>query len=270
MESLSSPTASFWTLTLSEHGLDDLERTSPRSQIRRFFDALRTAQLRQGITVPIRYCGCLEHGGLYGRPHYHLLIYGLTTLYTDPAPYLPSLPRPQRHIAQWPHGHVDVAEYNPATIRYTLKYIFKASSDGPQTVFRTIRPAIGFYGLRSLAVQIAKQRSILPSPPISFEWKGRTYLADKWTRDTFNQEYIRAGGQFEHVYTPEEKHLHSLQVRQELLQIPQSYFDAQADKVRLYEQMEAQKEATRKAQTEFAIATATEKAKRRRDQAANT
>lgn len=197
LESRTAISSSFWTLTLSECGLQTIRDVGPRSMVRAFFDALRKAESRAGNQMPIRYYGCLEFGGQLGRPHFHLLIYNLVTNFRVSSPYRENLPRPRQHIAQWPHGHVDIAEFNNATINYCCDYLTKFISEAekPQP-YRTIRPAIGFYGLKSLAVSVANTHTILPGRPAFLEVNGRKFPLDQWCRDTFEREFRKAGGRF--------------------------------------------------------------------------
>jgi len=61
----------FLTLTYDEENLliDDLDPVELKNFIKR---------LRKVIKVPIKYYACGEYGELYGRPHYHLIVFGLS------------------------------------------------------------------------------------------------------------------------------------------------------------------------------------------------
>lgn len=199
LESRTALSSSFWTLTLNDSGLQELQQSNDghRIMLRRFFDALRKSESRAGNLTPIRFYGCLEFGGQFGRPHWHLLIYNMLHNYREPLPYRQNLPRPRTHIAQWPHGHIDVAEFNPATINYVCDYLTKFTRPEEKPLpFRTIRPAIGFYGVKSLAESVAKTHGTLPDQPAYFKLGERKYPLDQWTRDKFNECFRKAGGRY--------------------------------------------------------------------------
>jgi len=248
LESQASHTSSFWTLTLNESGLQAMGASGPRKMMRAFFDNLRKSEARHLNGNPIRYFGCLEYGGKFGRPHFHMLIYNLEHNLIVPQPYRRNLPRPQLNISIWPHGSVDPGTFNPATIAYTSKYIFKDTRNGePAHPFRTIRPAIGYYGLEYLAAQIAKKHSILPEPPVSFQMGSTTYFPDNWTRKTFDKCFITAGGKYEKIPTPQEKQMLSLQTREALRLLPRHIQERQTKRLETIEYLQRSKEEAKAA-----------------------
>lgn len=212
LESRQAVSESFWTLTYSEQGISDTEGISPRIITRRFMDALRKSESRGGNTLPIRFFGVTEYGERFGRPHHHLLIYNVVTNYRDPAPYRPSLPRPRIHIGSWPHGHVDVAEYNPATIRYVLKYLEKDSRSSPVYPIYARNPAIGFSGIVRLAESLAKTYGKLPRPPTSFSLGGSPYPLDRYTKEKFAQAFRAAGGRYSDFGNPRSRWMVQLEI----------------------------------------------------------
>lgn len=195
LESRCAVSSSFWTLSLSDSGLATLRDRGAQTLFRRFSDALRKAEHRAGNPNPIRFYGLLEFGGQFGRPHYHFLIYNLLAEYRQPSAYQSGLPRPRLHFGCWPHGHIDVAEFNKATISYCCDYLTKFTDESSKPIpCRTIRPAIGGYGIRALAVTAARTHSPLPSLPAYLEIGGRKFPLDKFCRDTFERAYREAGG----------------------------------------------------------------------------
>lgn len=251
MEYQVMPSASFWTLTIADTS-SALENRTPRQLIRQFFDALRTSEARHGNSTQIRYFGCSEFGTTYGRLHFHMLIYGLAHHYIVPTPYHPFQPktdRPRHHIGPWPYGHIDSAEYNQTTVRYTTDYLLKAKQQGSE-LFATRRPGIGSIGLRRYADLIAKKHPTLPTGPISFTHKGKTYYGDNWLRTSFNRFYIEAGGRFTDLPSPLDKKLQALQNAQIMEQAP-SYHQKRIDdrireielRIRQTEEKTAQTEA---------------------------
>lgn len=208
LESRTALSASFWTLTFA----DTTDLASGKKRIREIFrsfaDALRKSEIRAGNMTPIRFFGCCEFGGRYGRPHFHLLIYNMVKNYRDPPRYTRGLPRPPQYIGFWPHGHVDIAEFNNATVNYCVEYMLKTEED--PIPFRTVRPAIGFYGIQALAVSYARKFSILPARPAYLVHGSRKFPLDNWTRRTFDNEFKRAGGRYGARENPRERTLDRL------------------------------------------------------------
>lgn len=99
-------------------------------------------RLRKAIEpVKVRYYLVAEYGTKYGRPHYHLLLFGL--------------PTGLEHSMEkwWPHGNVDVREFNIATAHYTMKYhVNKMDVDdgrAPPFCLMSRRPGIGARYIRT-------------------------------------------------------------------------------------------------------------------------
>lgn len=191
LESRYASTSSFWTLTFEDGSLGE---ASKKWTLYEFFRRIRSWEHQHGNTSPIRYFGCLDFGGTYGRPHYHLLIWNLRARYTEPEGYRSGLPRLRYHIPEWPYGHVDIGEFNLKTSRYVTRYIAEKNNVVP---YRTQRPAIGFYGVQRLAVLFAKQCGIMPERPALLQIGGRVYPMDQWTRRRFADAYVGAGGRFD-------------------------------------------------------------------------
>lgn len=209
LEAQRSLSRSFWTLTLNDDSLTAASEDERRTTIRNFIAALRASESRKGNIAPIRFFGCLEYGGSFGRPHWHMLVFNLMANYRPPSKYHRGLPRPLCRITQWPHGHVDVAEFNLATVNYVCDYLTDFSGvkgDVPSIPVRTIRPAIGYYGLKAFAQEIVKERSILLQMPTSFTIGTRHYPIDRWTRDTFIKLYEEAGGRYRPQGTPKKRY----------------------------------------------------------------
>lgn len=192
LEYQSALSGSFWTLTYEEiPSIDNAKR-----HLRNFLRALRHSESRSGNRAPIRYYGCLEFGGQFGRPHFHLLLYNVVRNYREPTPYLRGLPRPRYHIGLWPHGHVDIGELNSKTIWYVSSYMQKTAGSGSESAlpFRTVRPAIGHYGLSRLARALVSKRGSDLLEPDFLNLNGRRYPMDRWMKMTFRNECLRYGG----------------------------------------------------------------------------
>lgn len=200
LEAWRSHTASFWTLTLDDSSLEIASEDYGRAMIRKFFNSLRASEARAGNSAQIRYFGCFEYGELSGRPHWHFLIYNLQKNYIEPERYRRGLPRLRHHIGLWPHGHVDVAEYNTATTKYVASYItdfYQLKQNRPDRMpvpFRSRLPSIGYSGIKLQAELLARQHSSLWSLPAYFQLGQRKFPLDGYTRNTFKKHYLQAGG----------------------------------------------------------------------------
>ena len=159
LESLSSTTKQFWTLTFSDEGLETLATQGARKLMRRFGKALRTKEQRKGNPLPVRYFGCLEYGSTTFRPHVHILTFNAVNHVLAEEAYKPHLPRPRHFLPIWPHGHVDCCPMDLKAARYVSKYITKfETEDSPlQPIpFYPKRPALGLHGLRMLIQRHSK------------------------------------------------------------------------------------------------------------------
>lgn len=254
LESRLAVSSSFWTLTFRDNDLHNLHKIGRKQIIYRFLDALRKSETRAGNSQPIRLYGCYELGGTLGRPHYHMLIYNMIKNYTQPTKYIRNLPRPRYHTKLWPYGHVDIGEYNPATVNYTIEYLMKDTrTSGAQSFpIRTARPAIGYYGLRSLAESLARKHGTLPELPVSLKLDGRSYPLDRWSKDVLRKHFKKNGGTFTEWKGPIQKKLRFLQTIAEFDNFPhikERITKAQQQKERMIEQSEIKK-ATRTAEIE--------------------
>lgn len=208
LESQHALTSSFWTLTYD----DTADPKNYRDHMRTFWNTLRAKERRSGNMKPIRYFGCLDFGGKYGRPHFHFLLWNVVATYHEPTKYHDGLPRPRIYMPTWPHGHVDVAEFNPATVNYVCGYIADFDKERLRGC-KTIRPATGYSGLKQLAETVAKSPFPITGPPVAIELGGRTWPLDRWSRKTFMDEFRLAGGQRVHTgYS----HIQQWKIKQEV------------------------------------------------------
>lgn len=211
LEQSQSTSASFWTLTLDDDNIGAAYENNRRRTLRRFWQALRKYESRHGNTTMIRYFGCLEFGGQFGRPHWHFLIFNLSACYQTPQIYLRGLPRLMQHITQWPHGHVDIAQFNHSTIHYVVQYLtdfhyLKIQNQDLQPIqYSTRRPAIGYYGLKHYAKVHAKQVSCISEKTNRIQIGNRTYPMDQWTRNTFHKLYLHYGGKYSVIGSPKSR-----------------------------------------------------------------
>lgn len=141
LELLAHPVASFVTLTYDD------EHLPPRGSVSR----LHWRQFTNGIGY--RYFGCAEYGEKRGRPHYHLVLYGLDPREAE-----------SFSIRRWSRGQVHVgydvglhvARYVAA---YTVKKMTAAKNEAqveflagrePEFARMSRRPALGWPGVQFL------------------------------------------------------------------------------------------------------------------------
>lgn len=105
-----SPDACFVTLTYDEDSCPDFVS---KSELQKFVKRLRKSLPRQSL----KYYAIGDYGDQTARPHYHLILYGLS--YSDP--------RTAYFIAKaWPFGHIDVGTCTDQSISYVTKYLLDA------------------------------------------------------------------------------------------------------------------------------------------------
>lgn len=95
--------------------------------------------------VGYRYFGCGEYGENFGRPHYHLVLFGLSSVAGE-----------QLAVSRWPYGFVSVSPFSFEHAGYVAAYTVKKMTsavdprlDGrtPEFAQMSRRPAIGQSGL---------------------------------------------------------------------------------------------------------------------------
>lgn len=107
--------AHFVTLTYSDENLP-FSGTSPcfsKRDVQLFLKRLRKWLSKHYPDAKIKYHVAAEYGDTFGRPHYHLLLYGFPN---DPDS-LDQIP------ISWNLGNVDVGSVTEASIRYVVEYI---------------------------------------------------------------------------------------------------------------------------------------------------
>lgn len=115
------------TVPYNQYGLKDLRI----DHLQKYFKRLRIntnrrnkagnltiENLRNNLTEndKIKYYAAGEYGEKNGRPHYHAVIFNASAIEIKYA---------------WPHGSVDIAEANEATINYLMKYLDKRLGTKP-------------------------------------------------------------------------------------------------------------------------------------------
>lgn len=109
-------------------------------------------RLRKEVKRPVRFFACGEYGDESGRPHYHVVLFGVSKVLHG-------------HLLQriWGHGFVHVGDLNPRSAAYACGYVCKAMTkwgDGrlqgrhPEFVRMSLRPGIGSCVIGSISRQL--------------------------------------------------------------------------------------------------------------------
>lgn len=107
------PLTKMCNLTLKK---DDLQKFFKRLRYYHSKDGMYLSEIKKGKSTdrkPIKYYACGEYGGLFGRPHYHAIIFNAF---------------PDQFEKAWTAGNIQFREADTASIFYTLKYIEKKES----------------------------------------------------------------------------------------------------------------------------------------------
>lgn len=160
LESLSHPYSSFVTLTYSPDGL--YRNDAGYCDLSKRDVQLYLKKLRKAVSpLKIRYFCCGEYGSLGQRPHYHLVIFGLS-------PHLPS--HVKAMVDAWsdsdlaaPLGHVEVRECVHESMQYVAGYVTKkfvtkkdSKKRSPEFTLSSRKPGIGFTSILELAKILEK------------------------------------------------------------------------------------------------------------------
>lgn len=122
-------TAAFVTLTYAdEHLPPTLTKAHPSAWLKRLRQA---ASRKAAINSGLRFFLTGEYGERTHRPHYHAIIWGLSSLHD------------QLIQDTWPHGHTRTHDATPATISYTAGYCEKKYLPLAELPRELIDPATG-------------------------------------------------------------------------------------------------------------------------------
>lgn len=114
--------ASFVTLTYSDNFLPVNDRgviTLRKSDFQKFNKRFRINLLRNNLNIPYKFIACGEYGGKLSRPHYHIIMLGITKSIADTF-----VPLSWNHID---NGISDIGSLARGGLNYVLKYCTKTS-----------------------------------------------------------------------------------------------------------------------------------------------
>jgi len=182
-----STSAHFVTLTYDENNIpftDNGNDTLLFADVQRMFKRLRKKEAKKHSNKLAYYC-VGEYGERYNRPHYHLIVFNLSS--------------PDVIVDEWlnrdlsaPMGFVHVGKVEPASIFYALKYTLKSSyKDKDENTDRTPEKAIMSKGLGENFLteqQINKYRKD-PSRSVTMLGNKKVSLPRYYRDKIFNQEH---------------------------------------------------------------------------------
>lgn len=156
-----------------------------------FLKRLRKRLAGENRPRRIRYFLCGEYGTEKGRPHYHAILFGLSTADTE--------------IIEkaWGMGYVTVSEVTRGRIAYTAKYVQKALlgknkhyEDGRRSEFALMsrRPGLGHDFIEAMAHGLKRQAD---NPDVCLQGlarvDGRKYPIDRYGRNLLQQALVDMG-----------------------------------------------------------------------------
>lgn len=167
LEGTQHPAAFFVTLTYSEAELP--AEGVLKKHVQRYLRDLR----RMIAPRRVRYFCTSEYGERFGRPHYHLALYGALV--------------PRELIESWGRGIVDVRLLGPESAAYICGYILKepsGESTGRNPEFRLMsrRPGIGGMAIDAMARDLGRVLTAGEDVPRALRIGGRLWPAGRYVR----------------------------------------------------------------------------------------
>jgi len=180
VESTEHTEACFITLTYDEENLPDDYSLQP-VDLQRFIKRLR----KRISPCRIRYYSVGEYGGQFGRPHYHLIVYGYNfpdrSIHIDRGHY--TIDNSRILSSCWPHGFCTVQNYDAAAAAYCAKYaVKKITGEKAQDYYRKVDPETG--EIYQLVPEFARMST---KPGIGYNW------LKKYHGDIYPKGYVTDG-----------------------------------------------------------------------------
>lgn len=181
LEFLTSPGSAFVTLTYSDGSLPEPPYVA-RSVLQGYLKRLR----KHLEPVKIRYFGVGEYGENYGRPHYHLCVFGFAGCGRYGQGF--ACHCTCEFKAAWSDGFVAVGSVTPASARYVAGYVLEKSGDRA-AVFASMsrRGGIGLAALSAFAEGLvtdggARALTNLRDVPGEFRVDGKKHRIGRYLR----------------------------------------------------------------------------------------
>lgn len=177
LESCLNKDNAFVTLTYADEHLpkDGLSLDDLQTFLKRFRTTI--APLR------IRFYACGEYGDRYGRPHYHLALFGW-----------PSNEAANKILAQcWSRGFIESEPLNLARAKYIAKYVVKKLTDvqderlcglNPEFSTKSLKPGLG-HGMLPFIAETITRYNLLSAEgdvPVTLAHGGKQYPLGRYLR----------------------------------------------------------------------------------------
>lgn len=193
--------ASFVTLTYADQNFPFSETGNPVLCKRDL--QLWIKRIRKKYGQGIRYYAAGEYGSKTRRPHYHIILFGLSPDELDPdwfyfggksGPFRPNYCRSSPLYESWQHGIVHIGEVTPHSIQYVAGYVTKKLTKkerenlgvSPEFALMSRRPGLGISAVAEIARSLHKvsqnSPTALPSRELvvaSKRWPLGRYLLHK-------------------------------------------------------------------------------------------
>ena len=189
--------ASFVTLTYSDANVPYVSADKPymtlqKTDLQKFLKRLRDYVHRSDLPN-IKFLACGEYGDSFGRPHYHLVLFGLSDYLSN-----------KFCKSAWKLGLFQVGSLSAGGLRYVLKYMTKSRADreieqfyssvGVQKPFIQHSQALGRDWIFTHAQEIADNGFVFVS-------RGNKRLYPKYVRDlVFRVTGVNPGPYIERFY----------------------------------------------------------------------
>lgn len=158
-----------------------------------------------------RYYAVGEYGGLAGRPHYHVLAFGIQL-------------SPESLRETWKMGSVHIGDVESASINYCVEYSLKREKSAelidlrrlPEFAVMSTNPGIGAYALSEFRQAILRSKPLPTGElliPDSFKLLGKDYPVPRYIRNMLEDEGFLYAPKATQRYLNDAEVMHALLAR---------------------------------------------------------
>jgi hypothetical protein len=146
-----------------------------KDDLQRYFKRLRVGLLRADLDSSIRYYACGEYGEKYDRPHYHAIVFNLSSVGFEIA------------RESWTHGLVHIGGVTADSIRYVAGYVAKKLGDYS---FDRSRPSPFQLSSQGLGLDWLKGNQVRVLYDAALSFKGKKFSLPRYYRDKASQLFF--------------------------------------------------------------------------------
>lgn len=181
LEAQSSVHARFLTLTYQTGaGVSSLDYQHVAGFLKRW---------RKNTQQAVRFFSCGEFGDRFGRPHWHLILFG---------PSCEAMSVGVCSMKEWPFGAVMVGDATPASMAYVAGYSLKKRCSEIKIVMSR-RPGIGLEKLSELGQILAETVHEVETFPTSIRIGKHLYPLHRRARDVMQESFLRSNGRIRRI-----------------------------------------------------------------------